>query len=69
MPAPQLIGRDAAMLEGFSKREILIALGGLIVIVVLGTFGGAYLAKYLAGDHSNDPPGRAGGTKPAIQTK
>jgi hypothetical protein len=43
------------MFDGFSKREILVILGGLLVIAVLGVYGGVYLAKTLVGDRSNDP--------------
>jgi len=52
------------MFDGFSKREILVILGGLLVIAVLGVCGGVYLAKTLVGDRSNDPLERAGGLKP-----
>ncbi len=33
------------MFDGFSKREIFVILGGLLVIAVLGACGGVYLAK------------------------
>jgi hypothetical protein len=51
------------MFDGFSKRQILVILSGLLVIVVLGAYGGVYLAQYLVGDRSNDPLERAGGLK------
>jgi hypothetical protein len=53
------------MFDGFSKRGILYAVGTLMVIIVFGSFGGVYLAKYLAGNRSYDPLARAGGLKPA----
>jgi hypothetical protein len=52
------------MLEGLTKRDLISIIGGVIVLVVAGSFGGVYLAKYLAGDRSNDPISRAGGLKP-----
>jgi hypothetical protein len=71
LPALQLIGSGAAMFDGFSKREILAIVGGLLVVAVLGIWGGVYLAKSLIGDRSNDPLERAGGLSPqqTIQAK
>jgi hypothetical protein len=57
------------MFDAFSKRQILLILGGLLVIAVLGSCGGVYLAKYLVGDRPNDPLQRAGGLKPEQDIK
>ena len=37
------------MFDGFSKREILVILGGLLVIAVLGVYGGVYEASLHSG--------------------
>jgi hypothetical protein len=55
-----ITGIKAAMLEGLSKRDVLSIIGGVIVLVVVGSFGGVYLAKYLIGDRSSDPLSHAG---------
>lgn len=56
----------------FTKREVLMLAGALIVAVVLGVWAAFSIAGYLAADDS-DPLAKAGGLSPvqqrAVETK
>jgi hypothetical protein len=57
------------MFEGLTRREMLIVLIALIVVVALTIEGTYYGLHRFVLDHPNDPLARQGGLKPEQQIK